>query len=50
MAKMLQDINMGRNLRRLRKMRGLKQKDVCARMDIIGRPMLRSTYGHIEAG
>lgn len=50
MAKLLQDISIGNNLRTIRKQRGLTQNDVCAQMTLLGRPMLQSTYAQIESG
>lgn len=50
MAKLLQDLSIGDNLRTLRKKRGLTQNDVCAQMAQMGRPMLQSTYAQIESG
>lgn len=50
MAKILQDLSIGNNLRTLRKKRGLTQNDVCAQMAQMGRPMLQSTYAQIELG
>lgn len=50
MAKLLQDISIGDNLRLLRKARGLTQSQVCAQLAVLGRPMLQSNYAHIEAG
>ena len=50
MAKILQDISIGGNLRALRKARGLTLNDVCAQMAQQGRPMLQSTYAQIESG
>ena len=50
MSKILQDINIGKNIQKLRKARGLTQKDVCAQLTILGRPMLQSTYAQIETG
>lgn len=50
MAKLLQDISIGPNLRALRTKRGLTQNDVCAQMAQWGRPMLQSTYAQIESG
>ncbi len=50
MAKILQDLNIGANLRALRKKRGLTQNDVCAQLAHMGRPMLQSTYAQIESG
>lgn len=50
MAKLLQDLSIGDNLRTLRKKRGLTQNDLCAQMAQMGRPMLQSTYAQIESG
>ena len=50
MAKILQDISIGGNLRAIRKRRKLTQNDVCAQMAQLGRPMLQSTYAQIESG
>ena len=48
MAKLIQDLSIGGNLRKLREARGLTQEDVCARMAQLGRPMLQSAYSQIE--
>lgn len=48
MSKLIQDINLGKNLQKLRKTAGLTQDDICAKLDLAGRPMLRSTYAQIE--
>lgn len=51
MSKILQDLNIGPNLRTLRKARQLTQNDVCAQLATkFGRPMLQSTYAQIETG
>lgn len=50
MAKILQDLSIGYNLQSLRKKQGLTQKDICAQMALLGRPMLQSTYAQIESG
>lgn len=50
MAKLIPDISIGENLKRLRKAKGLTQANMCARMDVIGRPMSQSTYAMIEGG
>lgn len=50
MSKLIQDINLGKNLQRLRKANGLTQDEICAKLDLAGRPMLRSTYAQIETG
>ena len=50
MAKLIQDLSIGGNLRKLREARGLTQEDVCARMAQLGRPMLQSAYSQIETG
>ena len=48
MAKILQNLNIGDNLRTHRKVRGLTQGDVCAQTAQFGRPVLQSTYGKME--
>lgn len=50
MAKLLQDISIGNNLKALRKAKGLTQNQICAQMAQLGRPMLQSTYAQIESG
>ena len=50
MQKILQDADLGANLRKLRISRKLTQDEVCAKMAILGRPMGRSNYSHIESG
>lgn len=50
MAKVLQDLSIGGNLKTLRKAQGLTQNDVCAQMAQYGRPMLQSAYAQIETG
>ncbi len=50
MTMILQDINIGTNLQKLRKAQSLTQEQVCAQMAILGRPMSRSTYSQIEIG
>lgn len=50
MTKILQDVNLGANLKLLRNSKGLTQDDVCAKMSVMGRPMLQSNYAQIESG
>lgn len=50
MAKILQDISIGNNLQKLRKAKKLTQNDICAKLAIVGRPMLQTTYAQIETG
>ena len=50
MQKILQDAQLGNNLQKLRIARKLTQDDVCARLSVMGRPMGRSNYSHIENG
>lgn len=50
MAKIIQDINIGKNIQKLRKAKGLTQEDMCAKLNLNGRPMLRSSYAQIETG
>lgn len=49
-AKILQDINIGTNLKRIRKSRNMTQNDVCAKLTLMGRPMCQSNYAKIETG
>lgn len=50
MTKILQDVNLGANLKQLRNSKGLTQDDVCAKLSVMGRPMLQSNYAQIESG
>lgn len=50
MTKILQDVNVGKNLQKIRKARNLTQNDVCIQMQMSGRPMIQSTYAQIESG
>ena len=50
MQKLLQDKNIGKNIQKIRKARGLSQNDVCTQLQLKGRGMLVSTFGHIEQG
>ena len=50
MKKLLQDVSLGKNLKRYRNSLGLTQEDVCAQMGIQGRPMSQNTYSQIESG
>ena len=50
MQKFLQGIHIGNNLQALRKERGLSQNDMVAKLQLLGRPMSRATYAHIEQG
>lgn len=50
MTKLLQDVNLGRNLQYFRKLKGLTQEQVCAQLATHGRPMLQSNYAQIETG
>ena len=50
MTKILQDVNLGINLKRLRKEKGFTQDEVCAKLSLLGRPMLQNNYALIEAG
>lgn len=50
MTKILQDVNLGTNLKRLRKSKGLTQEEVCAKLALAGRPMLQNNYAQIETG
>jgi transcriptional regulator with XRE-family HTH domain len=50
MTKIIQDVNLGKNLKKLRKNQGLTQENICAKLTLAGRPMLQSTYAQIETG
>ena len=50
MSKIIQDVNIGVNLQKLRKAKGLTQEQLCAQMTIAGRPMIQSIYTRIETG
>lgn len=50
MQKLLQNVDFGKNLQRLRKSRNLSQYDMAAKMELLGRPMSRAQYAHIEQG
>ena len=50
MSKILQDVNVGDNLRKFREQKNLTQSEVCAQLAIMGRPMLQSNYSQIENG
>ena len=50
MQKFRQDLNIGSNIRRLRKMRGLTQEQVTARLQVMGSPTTRSVYSRYETG
>ena len=50
MTKILQDINVGANLKRIRNSKGLTQEEVCAKLSLMGRPMMQNNYAQIESG
>jgi len=50
MDKLLQDIFIGKNLRRLRESNGFTQTSLIAQMQIIGSNISRTTYNRIEQG
>lgn len=50
MQKLLQDVDFGKNLQRLRKSRNFSQYDMAAKMELLGRSMSRAQYAHIEQG
>lgn len=50
MTKILQDINLGANLKRIRNSKGLTQEEVCAKLSVMGRPMMQNNYAQIESG
>ena len=50
MSKIIQDVNLGLNLKRLRESKKLTQADVFARMELMGRPVSQPLYSMIENG
>jgi len=50
MQKLLQDVHIGTNLKRLRKSRNLSQADMVIKLQLLGRSMSRANYAHIEQG
>lgn len=50
MQKLLQDVNIGKNLQRLRKSRNLSQSEMIVKLQLLGRSMSRANYAHIEQG
>lgn len=50
MQKLLQDVPIGKNLQRLRKLRGISQYDMVIKLELLGRTMTRSNYANIEQG
>lgn len=50
MTKLLQDLNLGTNLKLIRNSRKMTQEDVCVQLSLHGRPMSQSTYAQIESG
>lgn len=50
MRKLLQDVPIGKNLQRLRKLRGISQYDMVIKLELLGRTMTRSNYANIEQG
>lgn len=50
MQKLLQDIHIGHNIKRLRQSKSLSQDDMVARLQLRGRNISRATYAHIEQG
>lgn len=50
MAKILQDISIGGNLKRIRNSRQMTQSNVCTKLALLGRPMCQANYAKIETG
>lgn len=50
MSKIIQDVNIGANIQKIRKFKGLTQDDMIAKLDLSGRPMIKTTYSQIETG
>lgn len=47
---LLQDVFLGKNLRRLRKSAGYSQNELVTKMQLLGSNISRSTYAKIELG
>lgn len=47
---LLQDYNIGNNLRRLRKQANMTQQEVVTQLQILGLPISREIYAQIETG
>lgn len=50
MTKILLDLDLGINLKAIRKSLEMTQEDVCTQLALLGRPMSQSTYAQIETG
>ncbi|MCQ4726630.1 helix-turn-helix domain-containing protein [Anaerotignum faecicola] len=50
MQKIPQDIFIGKNMRRLRKLNNYSQENIALKLQLKGRSMSVSHYGHIEQG
>jgi transcriptional regulator with XRE-family HTH domain len=50
MQKILQDVNFGSNIQKIRLSKNLSQTDVVRQLHLHGRSMSASQYGHIEQG
>jgi transcriptional regulator with XRE-family HTH domain len=50
MQKLLQDVHIGNNIKKLRKSRNLSQADMVIKLQLLGRSMSRANYAHIEQG
>lgn len=50
MTKVIQDINLGANIQKYRKAIGMTQNELCAKLDLAGRPMIQTTLAQIESG
>jgi len=50
MNKLLRDNIFGKNVQRLRRMRGLTQEQTVIQLQLLGSPLSRSTYSLIESG
>ena len=50
MTKLLTGVYFGKNLKQLRKKRGLTQEETVTQLQLLGSPLSRSTYSLIESG
>lgn len=50
MSKLLNDTAFGQNIKKIRIKKGLTQEETVAKMQVLGSPIIRTTYAIIESG
>lgn len=50
MQKLLQNVHIGANIKKIRENRSLSQVDMVVKLQLTGRSMSRANYAHIEQG